>query len=283
MTRRGVAQWLSLGLAAQALAVIFFIPSLVGLLAHFDELRAAGGSPALFGDDYSRTMASLMGVGILLATVGAIAEFVTWIVAVLTLRQLGESRWSRALFWTGIVGIATLPLFGIGSLIAGSAVLAYLVGGPDRASNTHAGSWSKVRIQQWSRWGLVPLLLGGTFPLVVANLGNPGGPLHGQTWLPLALVTTGFAVAFAGVIVEAVAWWAALFNAHQLADRTWFNVLAWGGLIGAITLPLFGLGALILIPIGIAYELSAPDTAAGQKAPITVGGEPEHVAAQRHS
>jgi hypothetical protein len=44
---------------------------------------------------------------------------------------LEDRRWFNALLWGGIVGIVTMPLFGLGALIWGNVMIAYLVGGPD--------------------------------------------------------------------------------------------------------------------------------------------------------
>jgi len=58
-------------------------------------------------------------------------------------------------------------------------------------------------------------------------------------------------------------WWAphggSLFNTYGLSDKTWFRRLRWTGIVAAVTMPLFGLGALILFVVFVAYVRRAPD------------------------
>jgi len=63
-----------------------------------------------------------------------------------------------------------------------------------------------------------------------------------------------------------------MFNANLLTDRTWFKRLLWSGIAAAVTMPLFGLGALILAVALIADGRSAPtDWLSGQQ-----GRRPHH-------
>jgi len=54
------------------------------------------------------------------------------------------------------------------------------------------------------------------------------------------------------------AWWGAMFNAYLLPDKTWFRRLRWTGIAAALTMPLLGLGALILLVVSVAYAQWAP-------------------------
>ena len=179
-------------------------------------------------------------------------------------RCLADRRWFKALLATGIAGLITLPLFGVGALIAGGGMLVYLVGAPESTHEAPGTSapprvWPKAAIVHWSTWVLVPLLGSALFALVVANLGNPGGVLHGHVWMSLVLVTLCAVTVVCSAFAEAAGWVAALFNVHLLADKTWFNVLLWTGIVAILTMPLLGLGALIAAAVGIAYLAAAPD------------------------
>jgi hypothetical protein len=256
MPRRTISRLWIFGAAALAVAVTLVIGNGVALLDHLAALPAGTG---LTTDDLSRRCVILMILGGAIASIGILAELVAWVGAAVNAHRLEDRRWFIALVATGVAGILTLPLFGLGALIGGSAMLAYLVGGPGSTSLDEPRVWTKPSIARWSSWGLAPIAAATVMALVVANQTNRGGVLHGESWTALVLLTACVVVAVCGVIVEAVAWWAATFNAHQLADRTWFNTLAWGGAVATIAMPLFGLGALIAAAIGIAYRVAAPD------------------------
>jgi hypothetical protein len=81
-------------------------------------------------------------------------------------------------------------------------------------------------------------------------------------------------VAAAGALIVGAAWWGALFNAHNLADRTWFRRLLRSGIAAAIVMPLFGLGGLILAVVLTAYQRSAPDGMAVQPPQISTPTAP---------
>ena len=104
---------------------------------------------------------------------------------------------------------------------------------------------------------------------MVSRQTNADGLLQGQTWTALVLLTTCVVVAVCGVMVEPLAWWAALFNARRLADQRWFTLLACSGIASALTMPLFGLGALIAVGVGIAYRNAAPDALANDNSPTS--------------
>jgi hypothetical protein len=182
--------------------------------------------------------------------------------------RLAERTWFNALRWTGVVGIVTIPAFGVGVLILGGATLAYLVGGPaslgapqpqGTSLSAPASPMAKPVIVRWTAWGLLALAAGGVLALSVSYSTNEGGFLHGHLWISLALIGAAVDIAVASVIAEAVAWWGALFNSHQLANRSWFNLLLWSGIVGTVFSFPFGEGALIAGSVLIAYLIAGPD------------------------
>jgi hypothetical protein len=249
--------WIA-GTIAQVPGAILIIASFVALLAHLEPVTRYTNFNILL-DGYGWTMVGLMVLGGIIAGAGMIVQLAAWIGALLNSHRLADRRWFTALLWGGIVGIVTTPLFGLGILISGSAVIAYLVGGPDAIASQRPTILEKRTIAQWSIWGAVAMVAGSFFPLFVAHATNEGGFLHGLLWPALALDTLSAAVAVCGVIAVTVAWWGAVFNSHRLADRTWFNLLLWSGLVGALTSPLFGVSALVSEGVLIAYLVAGPD------------------------
>ena len=53
----------------------------------------------------------------------------------------------------------------------------------------------------------------------------------------------------------------------------------WCGIVGAVTVPLFGLGAFVLMEFGIAYRVSAPDDSVAPQPPTTPASPPTTLAA----
>lgn len=72
-------------------------------------------------------------------------------------------------------------------------------------------------------------------------------------WTLISLIVLG------GIAVQFVAWIGAVLNTNRLADKTWFNILLWGGIVGIVLGPLFGLGALFWWGVMIAYLVGRPD------------------------
>jgi hypothetical protein len=199
-------------------------------------------------------------VGGLFALAAVTALLAAWVQAVFNTRQVADPRWFRAVLWGGIAGLLTMPLFGLGALVMGGVMTAYLVAGPDGASaRARPAIPAKDTVTRWGLWGFAAVFAGLAVALLVASWTNRGGPLHGILWLSLALLSAGFTILGAGVIVVWAAWWGALFNARTLADRRWFDRLLWSGVAAAVTMPLFGFGGLILAVVLIAYWLRAPD------------------------
>jgi hypothetical protein len=265
------------GLVAMIPGTILIPASALALAAHLETVTW-GNWNTFVPDDYSRTMVILIVLGGIFGMVGIIAQFVGWIGAVVNTNQIADKTWFNTLLWGGIAGIVTMPLFGLGALISGSMMIAYLVGGPDGMVSRHAPETAaavrptmlaKQTIKKWTNWAIIAMVTGALFPLLVANTTYPGRFLYGLVWPSLALESLGFTVLGCGVIALTVAWWAAVFNTYPLADKTWFKSLLWGGIVAAVTSPLFGIGALIGLGVMIAYLRVGPDGTAVQQPPIT--------------
>jgi hypothetical protein len=84
-------------------------------------------------------------------------------------------------------------------------------------------------------------------------------------WSAMAFIWAGGIIAVGGVVAQVVAWIGALMNTQRLADKMWFNALLWVGIVGLVTSPLFGLGALIWWGVTIAYLIGGPDATAAQQ------------------
>jgi hypothetical protein len=68
-------------------------------------------------------------------------------------------------------------------------------------------------------------------------------------WTAVAVMIVGGIVAGGGAIVQLMALVGAVFNTHRLVDKTWFNVLLWGGL-GGYLLIFVTLGAELAFVFG---------------------------------
>jgi hypothetical protein len=258
MTKRTIIKWWIWGLAAMIPGTILIPSSAVALASHH-----AGVS-----DGYGQTMVALIAVGGVFFLGGFTAQLVAWIEAVLNTHQLADPKWFQVLLWGGVAGIVAMPLFGLGTLALWSVMMAYLVAGPDGyAADPRPTIPAKRSITRWAGRGYAAGCAGGVLALLVPNLTYPGRLLHGVLWPSLALVSLGITVVVVGFTVAWAAWWGAIFNTHQLADKTWFHRLLWGGVAAAVTSPLFGFGALILAVVLIAYWRSAPDSAAVHRLP----------------
>ncbi len=287
MNKHAITKWWIGGVIAMIPAVILIPASVVALAAHLETL-APGSRSNMFADSYSRTMLALMIVGAVFVLASAITELVAWMRALANANQLADKRWSKALLWSGVVGIVTVPLLGLGILILGGAMLAYLVGGPDtmavQPGQGPAGSampqvMTRRAIIAWSSWGLLPPCVGLIIALVVSHATDHGGLLQGHTWTALALLMACSVALFVGIIMEVVSWWGAVFNTHRLVDKTWFKRTVWCGIVGTIGMPLFGLGAFVLLGFGIAYRVSAPDGSAAPQPPTMPASPPTTLAA----
>jgi hypothetical protein len=277
MTKRAIIKWWIWGLIAFVPGAILIPSSALALATHHQGVN----------DAYGRTMVALIAAGGLFALAAVAAGLVGWVAAVLNTRRLADPRWFQALLWGGIAGILTTPLAGLGALVLASVMMAYLVAGPDGlAAEPRLTTPAKAAITRWAGWGFATAGAGTALALLVANLTYPGRLLHGVGWPSLALVSLGITVIAAGAVVVWAAWWAAIFNTHLLSGKTWFNALLWSGIPAAVTMPLFGFGALILAGVLIAYWRAAPDGLAAQRpqpataAPLPTSAQPPPAAHQ---
>ena len=246
-----VLRWALIGVVAMIPAGILIPPSSVALAAHDGA-----------GDGYGTMLVGMIVVGGLFALASFAFEMIAYGKAIEEARLVADPRWSRTLMWAGILAIMTIPLFGVGVFIGASALTAYLVARPAEAAG--AGKAITVRskhtIARWSNWGFATAAVAGAVAILVPNaLIHPGQPLHGHTWVALAIVSTAITAAACAAIAIGAAWWASLFNAHQLVGRLWFRRMLWGGVAAQITMPLLGFGMLILAVLFVAYRHSAPD------------------------
>lgn len=219
------------------------------------------------GDGYGRTMIALFLLGATFAVVGFVLAAIAWAQAVVKTRSLEDPRWFQALLWAGILGILSVPIFGIGLLVFAGVLTAYAVAGPEvPTAGARPTVPSKPRVVAWSNRALAVAGAGLLLALVVANLTNRGRPLHGVVWPSLALISLGITAIGIGAIILLAAWWGALFNAHLLVDKTWFNRLRWLGIAAVLTMPMLGLGAVVVAAGLIAYRVAAPDGTLGPPA-----------------
>jgi hypothetical protein len=257
MTKRTIIKWWVWGFAAMMPGTILIPPSALALASHHPGIN----------DGYGQAMVALIAAGGLFILAGLVIQLVAWIAAVLNTHRLADPTWFHVLLWGGIAGIIFTPA-GLGALAFWSVMMAYLVAGPDGlAADPRPAIPAKRPITRWAARGYAAGCAGGVLALLVPNLTYPGRLLHGVGWPSLALVSLGITVVAAGFTVAWAAWWGAIFNAHQLSDKTCFHGLLWGGLAAAVTMPLFGFGALILAAVLIAYRQSAPDATAGHRLP----------------
>lgn len=261
MQKRTITKCWIWGLAAMIPAGILIPSSAAALADHLDKVTN-NADHAFAEDRYAQTMVALIALGAVTAIAGLVIGFLAWVNAVRNTRHLADQRWFQTLLWVGIAGILCAPLFGVGLFVIAAATLAYVVGGPDSlAEDPRPSLWSKTTITKWAGAGWAVVGAGLLFALLIANLTNPGRPLHGALWPSLALISLGISVAVIGALVVAAAWWAAVFNTHHLADKTWFHCLVWSGIVGTALMPIVGLGAIVVAITMIAYARSAPDSA----------------------
>lgn len=267
MAKHTIVKWFVWGLFAMIPGAILIPASAVAWAAHLETLNP-GNTRGLLPDDFSRTMLILIAAGAGTAIIGLVAGFVAWIGALVNSHQLADKRWFKALLWCGLAGILTAPVFGLGGLIAGGALIAYLVGGPDAigvpqsddvAVSARSIVLRKATIASWFKWGWLSMGVGACLALVVSNLTDPGRILEGHTWTALVLLMACSVIAAGGIVAASVSWWGALFNAQRLIVKIWFNVLLWSGIASVVLMPLFGVGALITLGVGIAYLTAAPE------------------------
>jgi hypothetical protein len=278
MKKLAITKWWIWGEVVMIPGYVLTVGSTLALVAHLQTLGPLSWT-SLAPDGYSQTMWNLARLGVALLAIGIAVQLVAWFGAVMNTRRLEDGRWFKVLLLSQLAGILTMPAFGLGGLISGTAMIAYLVGGPNKtedglAAQSLSSLVTKGTIRGWAFWAIAGGVVGTFLMLLISHLTNRGGPLEGQVWLSLTLLLLAGAPIGAGVIALAAAWFGALFNTHQLADRSWFNVLLWSGIVGIATSPVFGVGALIGFGVLIAYVLAGPDGLASQQPPISKPAAP---------
>lgn len=256
MSKQAVGKWWIWSWVMMFPAGVLIPSGIVALAAH------QGGA----SDGYGQTMIALIAIGAMFALASLCLQLVAWTGALLNTRQIEDPRWFKALLLGGVIGLATIPVFGIGLLLFGSVLMAYVVAGPDGLRG-QSGSVPppKRTIKRWTDRGFAAVAAGLIAALVVSRLTDFGSVLNGHTLLSLLLICIGVSIAVVGVIAVSAAWWGALFNASRLQDQTWFRRLRASGIIAVATAPLFGLGVVVLSVAMIAYEHAAADSITGQR------------------
>jgi hypothetical protein len=109
-------------------------------------------------------------------------------------------------------------------------------------------------------------LLAHLEPVTAATRYNIVAEVYSRTMV--GLMALGGLIAGASMIAQLVAWIGAVRNTRRLADRRWFNVLLWSGIVGIVTTLLFGLDGLISGTVMIPYLAAGPDAIASQPATL---------------
>ena len=134
--------------------------------------------------------------------------------------------------------------------------------------------------------GVVVMVVGGILILasslalaahiqnVTAGNTNNFNPNDNVFWTLVFLIVLSCIVCCGGFIAQFVAWIGAVLNTYRLVDRTWFNLLLWGGIAGIVTSSLCGLGALFGLGLMIAYLVAGPDAMAIQQPLRAMPAEP---------
>lgn len=132
--------------------------------------------------------------------------------------------------------------------------------------------------------GLVVMLVGGAIAGIatlvwlthVSSVTQNGAPYVADSsfWTAVGFWWTGGIVAIVGVVIQVAAWIGAVLNTHRLPDLTWFNLLLWVGIVGMVTSPLFGVGAVVWGGVMIAYMIAGPDATSAQSAPTATPAAP---------
>ena len=92
-------------------------------------------------------------------------------------------------------------------------------------------------------WGAAVMTVGGILAAVISfvMIAHVGDITAGNThrfvpddffWTMIDLMVLGGIIAGIGAILQLVAWIGALFNTNRLVNKTWFQVLLWGGIVG---------------------------------------------------
>lgn len=122
-------------------------------------------------------------------------------------------------------------------------------------SGISAGLWLAQSMDP-AKPGQLPVIPGGSF------------------WTSMTFFWLGGSIAVGGFALKFVARVGALLNSSRLAQKTWYHMLLWGGIIAIITGPLLGLGELICSSVTVAYLIEPSDGVPAVRQPHPVWLEP---------
>lgn len=125
-------------------------------------------------------------------------------------------------------------------------------------------------------WGMIVMVVGGILAgiisiVMVAHIGDATANFRDNYvpdslfWTMIGLISLCGLAVVCGIAAQFVAWIGAILNVNRLADKMWFNLLLWGGIVGIVTSSIFGLGALFWLGLMIAYLVAGPDGMAIQQ------------------
>lgn len=119
---------------------------------------------------------------------------------------------------------------------------------------------SKPTVVRWWKWSWVPIFVAGVLiPSGIAGLAAHGSASDGYGKTMIALIALGGVSAWCGFVLQVVSWAGAVLNTKHLSDESWFRSLVLIGVIGILTIPMLGLGALAFEGVLMAYVVAGPD------------------------
>lgn len=123
------------------------------------------------------------------------------------------------------------------------------------------GMMTKATITKRWIWGVIAFMPAGILipSSALALAAHDRGVSDGYSRTMVGLLVLGGIFALGSLIVQLVAWGEAVLTTRLLADARWFKVLLWGGIAGILTMPFFGLGALVLANVMAAYLVGGPE------------------------
>jgi hypothetical protein len=94
------------------------------------------------------------------------------------------------------------------------------------------------RDRRYDCWGLLALF---TALALASHIGAFAANFQSSTYVPdstfwvlVSFIVLGGIVVLGGIAVQLVAWIGAVINTNRLVDKTWYNVLLWGGVAGIV-------------------------------------------------
>jgi hypothetical protein len=157
-----------------------------------------------------------------------------------------------------------------------------------RTHRKEVNNMAKRTITKWWIWGLVIIAVGAIlaslmFFVMMAHVGDVTAGFRNSYvpdsffWTMIGLMALCGIAVVCGIAAQLVAWIGAVINTNRLADKAWFNLLLWGGIVGIAVSPLFGLGALFWWALMVCYLIAGPDGMAIQQPQIATPTAPPKV------